>query len=49
MDNDGTLYMKMKRGQLYGATGLRMTEQLLLVISHDEVMNYSYMNTAEVE
>ena len=37
------------RGQLHGAPGLHMMEQLLLVISYDEVMKCSYMSTISVE
>ena len=36
-------------GKLYGALGLCMTEQLLLVISYDEVVKYTYINTTSVE
>ena len=37
------------RGQLHGAPGLHMMEQLLLEISNDEVMKYKYLNTTLVE
>ena len=36
-------------GQLYGTRQLHMTEQLLLVISYDEVVQYSYITMTSLE
>ena len=42
-------YFHQIRGQLYGTQRLRMMEQLLLVISYDKVMQYTYMNMTSLE
>ena len=39
----------LEESVLYGTWRLRMTEQLLLVISYDEVVKYPYMNMTRLE